>query len=37
MSAHGALAATLIEPGRYELREYPLPDPQMSCHRKMRC
>lgn len=25
------MAATLVEPGRYELREYPLPDPQPGC------
>ncbi len=25
------LAATLIEPGRYEIREYPLPDPAPGC------
>jgi threonine dehydrogenase-like Zn-dependent dehydrogenase len=25
------LAATLVEPGRYELREYPLPDPAPGC------
>ena len=31
MSAHGVLAATLIEPGRYELREYPRPDPELGC------
>lgn len=27
MPAQTALAATLVEPGRYELREYPLPEP----------
>lgn len=27
----GVLAATLLEPGRYELREYPLHDPQPGC------
>jgi len=27
MSAQGVFAATLVEPGRYEIREYPLPDP----------
>lgn len=27
----GVLAATLVEPGRYELREYPLPDVQDGC------
>jgi threonine dehydrogenase-like Zn-dependent dehydrogenase len=31
MAANGVLAATLVEPGRYELREYPLPDPQPGC------
>jgi threonine dehydrogenase-like Zn-dependent dehydrogenase len=31
MSADSVLAATLVEPGRYELREYPLPDPAPSC------
>ena len=31
MSAHGVLAATLVEPGRYELREYPLPEPEQGC------
>jgi D-arabinose 1-dehydrogenase-like Zn-dependent alcohol dehydrogenase len=25
------LAATLVKPGRYELREYPLPEPQPGC------
>ena len=25
------LAATLVEPGRYELREYPLPEPRPGC------
>jgi threonine dehydrogenase-like Zn-dependent dehydrogenase len=28
---HCALAATLIEPGHYEIREYPLPDPAPGC------
>jgi threonine dehydrogenase-like Zn-dependent dehydrogenase len=27
MAAQGVLAATLVEPGRYEIREYPLPEP----------
>jgi L-iditol 2-dehydrogenase len=27
----GVLAATLVEPGRYEVREYPLPEPQPGC------
>jgi threonine dehydrogenase-like Zn-dependent dehydrogenase len=31
MSAYGVLAATLVEPGRYELREYPLPEVQPGC------
>lgn len=31
MSAPSVLAATLVEPGRYEIREYPLPDPQPGC------
>jgi L-iditol 2-dehydrogenase len=31
MSAQGVLAATLVQPGRYELREYPLPDPAPGC------
>src|SRR4030081_1051701 len=31
MSPNGVLAATLVEPGRYELREYPLPDPAPGC------
>jgi threonine dehydrogenase-like Zn-dependent dehydrogenase len=31
MSAQSVLAATLVEPGRYELREYPLPDPEAGC------
>jgi threonine dehydrogenase-like Zn-dependent dehydrogenase len=31
MSGHGVLAATLVEPGHYELREYPLPDPAPGC------
>lgn len=31
MSANGVLAATLVEPGRYELREYPLPEVQPGC------
>jgi hypothetical protein len=26
MAAQVVLAATLVEPGRYEIREYPLPD-----------
>src|ERR1700675_4230557 len=31
MSAHGVLAATLVKPGQYELREYPLPEPGPGC------
>jgi threonine dehydrogenase-like Zn-dependent dehydrogenase len=31
MSANGVLAATLVEPGRYELCEYPLPEVQPGC------
>jgi threonine dehydrogenase-like Zn-dependent dehydrogenase len=31
MTAHGVLAATLIQPGRYEIREYPLPEPAAGC------
>src|ERR1700694_5916189 len=31
MSAHTVLAATLVEPGHYEIREYPLPDPAPGC------
>ena len=31
MSTTAVLAATLVEPGRYELREYPLPDPEPGC------
>lgn len=31
MPAQSVLAATLVEPGRYELREYPLPDPEPGC------
>jgi len=31
MSPNGVLAATLVEPGRYELREYPLPEPAPEC------
>jgi len=31
MSAHGVLAATLVEPGKYELREYLLPEPAPGC------
>jgi hypothetical protein len=31
MSAESVLAATLVEPGHYEIREYPLPDPAPGC------
>ncbi len=31
MSAQGVLAATLVKPGQYELREYPLPEPGPGC------
>jgi threonine dehydrogenase-like Zn-dependent dehydrogenase len=31
MSAENVLAATLVEPGHYEIREYPLPDPAPGC------
>ena len=31
MSAPSALAATLVQPGHYELREYPLPSPGPGC------
>lgn len=31
MSADSVLAATLVAPGRYELREFPLPDPAPGC------
>jgi len=31
MSAPSALAATLIEPGHYELREFPVPEPAPGC------
>jgi threonine dehydrogenase-like Zn-dependent dehydrogenase len=33
-ASHGSksvVAATLVEPGRYELRQYPLPDPARGC------
>jgi threonine dehydrogenase-like Zn-dependent dehydrogenase len=33
MSAQSVLAATLTEPGKYELREYPLPEPAPGCLR----
>jgi threonine dehydrogenase-like Zn-dependent dehydrogenase len=31
MAVKGVLAATLVEPGRYELREYPFPDVTPGC------
>jgi threonine dehydrogenase-like Zn-dependent dehydrogenase len=31
MAVKGVLAATLVEPGRYELREYPLPEVAPGC------
>jgi threonine dehydrogenase-like Zn-dependent dehydrogenase len=31
MAAQGVLAATLIKPGQYEIREYPLPEPAAGC------
>jgi L-iditol 2-dehydrogenase len=31
MAATGVLAATLVAPGRYEIREYPLPEPAPGC------
>ncbi len=31
MANNSALAATLVEPGRYELREFPLPEPGPGC------
>jgi threonine dehydrogenase-like Zn-dependent dehydrogenase len=31
MSASGVLAATLVKPGRYEIREYPMPSPAPGC------
>ena len=31
MAAETVLAATLVEPGRYEVREYPLPEPAPGC------
>ena len=31
MSSQSVRAATLVAPGRYELREYPLPEPQPGC------
>jgi L-iditol 2-dehydrogenase len=31
MGSNSVLAATLVEPGRYEVREYPLPEPEPGC------
>jgi threonine dehydrogenase-like Zn-dependent dehydrogenase len=31
MGASSVLAATLVEPGRYEIREFPLPEPAPGC------
>jgi threonine dehydrogenase-like Zn-dependent dehydrogenase len=31
MAAQGVLAATLVKPGQYEIREYPLPEPGPGC------
>jgi threonine dehydrogenase-like Zn-dependent dehydrogenase len=31
MGSQSALAATLVKPGQYELREYPLPEPAPGC------
>jgi threonine dehydrogenase-like Zn-dependent dehydrogenase len=31
MAAQSVLAATLVKPGRYEIREYPLPEPAPGC------
>jgi hypothetical protein len=31
MPGSQVLAATLVEPGKYELREYPFPDPEPGC------
>jgi threonine dehydrogenase-like Zn-dependent dehydrogenase len=31
MAAPGVLAATLVKPGKYEMREYPLPEPAAGC------
>ncbi|MGA2811528.1 MAG: zinc-binding dehydrogenase [Candidatus Acidiferrum sp.] len=31
MAGQGVLAATLVKPGLYELREYPLPEPAAGC------
>jgi threonine dehydrogenase-like Zn-dependent dehydrogenase len=31
MSSQSVLAATLVQPGQYEVREYPLPEPEPGC------
>src|SRR5580658_2354293 len=31
MAFDHVLAATLVEPGRYEIREYPMPEPAQGC------
>lgn len=31
MAAQGVLAATLVKPGQYEIKEYPLPEPAAGC------
>jgi D-arabinose 1-dehydrogenase-like Zn-dependent alcohol dehydrogenase len=31
MSSDRVLAATLVEPGKYEVREYPFPEPEPGC------
>ncbi len=31
MSANSVIAATLVQPGRYEIREFPLPEPAPGC------
>ena len=31
MSGDRVLAATLVEPGKYEVREYPFPEPEPGC------
>ena len=31
MAAQGVLAATLVKPGHYEIREYSLPEPDLGC------
>ena len=31
MTANSVLAATLVQPGRYEVREYPMPEPAPGC------